>query len=56
MLVPSGSAAIATVGLALLKAGDEVLIPDNAYGPAKTLPRWNWHVMASPTHFRCLES
>ena len=35
VLVPSGLAAIATVGLAVLKAGDEVLIPDNAYGPGK---------------------
>lgn len=37
VLVPSGLAAIANVGLALLKAGDEVLIPDNAYGPSKAL-------------------
>lgn len=37
LLVPSGLAAIATVSLALLKAGDEVLIPDNAYGPSKAL-------------------
>jgi cystathionine beta-lyase len=37
LLVPSGLAAIATVALALLKTGDEVLIPDNAYGPGKTL-------------------
>ncbi|OIN94466.1 MAG: cystathionine beta-lyase [Comamonadaceae bacterium CG1_02_60_18] len=37
LLVPSGLAAIATVCLALLHAGDEVLIPDNAYGPNKTL-------------------
>ena len=37
LLVPSGLAAIATVSLALLKTGDEVLIPDNAYGPNKTL-------------------
>ena len=37
LLVPSGLAAIANVSLALLKAGDEVLIPDNAYGPNKTL-------------------
>ena len=36
-LVPSGLAAIATVALAMLKTGDEVLIPDNAYGPNKTL-------------------
>jgi len=37
VLVPSGLAAIANVALALLKSGDEVLIPDNAYGPSKTL-------------------
>src|SRR5450830_641115 len=37
LLVPSGLAAIATVSLALLKSGDEVLIPDNAYGPSKSL-------------------
>jgi len=37
LLVPSGLAAIATVGLALLHSGDEVLIPDNAYGPSKAL-------------------
>ena len=37
LLVPSGLAAIATVALALLHAGDEVLIPDNAYGPSKAL-------------------
>lgn len=35
VLVPSGLAAIANVGLALLQPGDEVLIPDNAYGPGK---------------------
>ena len=37
ILVPSGLAAIANVGMALLKAGDEVLIPDNAYGPNRAL-------------------
>ncbi|MPM77349.1 Cystathionine beta-lyase [bioreactor metagenome] len=37
LLVPSGLAAIATVSLSLLKQGDEVLIPDNAYGPNKAL-------------------
>ncbi|PKO43643.1 MAG: cystathionine beta-lyase [Betaproteobacteria bacterium HGW-Betaproteobacteria-3] len=37
VLVPSGLAAIANVNLALLAAGDEVLIPDNAYGPNKAL-------------------
>ena len=37
LLVPSGLAAIGCVSLSLLKAGDEVLIPDNAYGPNKSL-------------------
>ena len=37
LLLPSGLAAIACVALSLLKAGDEVLIPDNAYGPSKAL-------------------
>jgi len=37
VLVPSGLAAIANVALALLDAGDELLIPDNAYGPNKAL-------------------
>jgi cystathionine beta-lyase len=37
LLVPSGLAAIATVCLSLLKTGDEVLLPDNAYGPNKAL-------------------
>jgi cystathionine beta-lyase len=36
-LVPSGLAALATVALALLKSGDELLLPDNAYGPNKAL-------------------
>jgi len=37
LLVPSGLAAIATVSLALLRSRDEVLIPDNVYGPNKAL-------------------
>ena len=37
ILTPSGLAAIAQVDLALLQAGDEVLIPDNAYSPNKAL-------------------
>ncbi len=37
VLTPSGLAAIANVSLALLRTGDEVLIPDNAYGPNKAL-------------------
>lgn len=37
VLVPSGLAAIANVGMALLKSGDEVLLPDNVYGPSRAL-------------------
>ena len=37
VLSPSGLAAIANLSLALLRCGDEVLIPDNAYGPSKAL-------------------
>ena len=36
LLAPSGLAAVALVDMAFLKTGDEVLIPDNAYGPGKT--------------------
>jgi cystathionine beta-lyase len=39
LLVPSGLAAIALVDCGTLKAGDEVLIPENAYGPGKELAR-----------------
>jgi len=39
VLVPSGLAAIAVVDMALLKAGDEVLLPDNVYGPSKDFAR-----------------
>jgi cystathionine beta-lyase len=39
ILVPSGLAAITNVSMALLKSGDEVLIPDNAYGPNKGICR-----------------
>jgi cystathionine beta-lyase len=47
LLVPSGLAAIAAVDMALLSAGDEVLIPDNAYGPGKSLAEGelkNWGI------------
>ncbi|AMO24913.1 cystathionine beta-lyase [Ramlibacter solisilvae] len=37
VLVPSGLAAIANVGMSLLRSGDEVLIPHNAYGPNRVL-------------------
>ncbi|CAN5597511.1 PLP-dependent transferase [soil metagenome] len=39
LLVPSGLAAIALVNAAFLRAGDEVLLPDNVYGPSKELAR-----------------
>jgi cystathionine beta-lyase len=38
-LAPSGLAAIALVDLALLKQGDELLLPDNVYGPSRELAR-----------------
>ncbi|AEG92999.1 PLP-dependent transferase [Ramlibacter tataouinensis] len=47
VLVPSGLAAVANVDLALLKTGDEVLIPANAYGPSKALAEGelaNWGI------------
>jgi cystathionine beta-lyase len=47
VLVPSGLAAIASVNLALLHAGDEVLLPDNVYGPSKALAEGdlkNWGI------------
>ena len=55
-LVPSGLAAVVLVGMALLKAGDELLIPDNAYGPGKAfangeLAAWGiTHQMYDPTN------
>lgn len=39
LLAPSGLAAIGLVDFALLRAGDEVLIPANAYNPGKELAR-----------------
>ncbi len=38
-LAPSGLAAITLTNLALLKSGDEVLLPDNVYGPSKDQAR-----------------
>ena len=45
VLAPSGLAAITNVNVALLKAGDHVLLPSNVYGPSKEqvaswLARW----------------
>jgi cystathionine beta-lyase len=39
VLVPSGLAAIAVTDLALLKSGDELLLPDNVYGPSREVAR-----------------
>ncbi|OWW22372.1 cystathionine beta-lyase [Noviherbaspirillum denitrificans] len=40
LLAPSGLSAIAMVNFGLLKAGDDMLIPDNAYNPNRDLGRW----------------
>lgn len=39
VLAPSGLAAIALVGQSLLKTGDELLLPDNVYGPSREFAR-----------------
>jgi cysteine-S-conjugate beta-lyase len=39
VLAPSGLAAVALVDMALLAAGDEVLLPANVYGPSRELAR-----------------
>ncbi|MBD3893341.1 PLP-dependent transferase [Hydrogenophaga sp.] len=36
VLCPSGLSALTLVDMALLRCGDEVLLPDNAYGPGKS--------------------
>ncbi len=40
LLAPSGLAAIAMVDLALLRTGDDVLLPDNVYNPNRVLGNW----------------
>ncbi|NEX59804.1 cystathionine beta-lyase [Noviherbaspirillum galbum] len=40
MLAPSGLAAISMIDMALLKSGDDMLIPDNAYNPNRDLGQW----------------
>jgi cystathionine beta-lyase len=40
LLAPSGLAAIAMINLALLKSGDDVLLPENVYNPNRELGRW----------------
>jgi cystathionine beta-lyase len=47
LLVPSGLAAIANANFALLHTGDEVLLPDNVYGPSAALAEGelrNWGI------------
>jgi len=48
VLAPSGLSAVSLVDMAFLQQGDELLIPDNAYGPNKAfagveLRRWGIH-------------
>ncbi|GGZ06901.1 cystathionine beta-lyase [Pseudoduganella plicata] len=40
LLAPSGLAAISMVDFALLKTGDDVLLPDNVYHPSRVLGNW----------------
>ena len=40
LLAPSGLAAIAMIDFALLRSGDDVLLPDNVYNPNRELGRW----------------
>ncbi|MGO4377727.1 cystathionine beta-lyase [Pseudoduganella sp. RAF19] len=40
LLAPSGLAAISMVDFALLKTGDDVLLPDNVYNPNRELGKW----------------
>lgn len=62
LLVTSGLNAISTVALGLLSAGDEVLIPDNAYGPNKDfaeheLARWGIrHAWYDPMNVQDLQA
>lgn len=40
LLAPSGLAAITMIDMALLKSGDDVLLPDNVYNPNRDLGDW----------------
>lgn len=40
VLAPSGLAAISMIDLALLKTGDDVLLPDNVYNPNREMGNW----------------
>jgi cystathionine beta-lyase len=45
LLVPSGLAAVNLVDFALLRTGDELLLPQNVYGPSRELARHELHAM-----------
>ena len=40
LLAPSGLSAIAMINFALLRSGDDVLLPENVYNPNRELGRW----------------
>ena len=40
VLLPSGLAAIALAVMSFVKSGDDLLMPDNVYGPVKSLVNW----------------
>lgn len=40
LLAPSGLSAITMVDFALLKTGDDILLPDNVYHPSRVLGHW----------------
>ncbi|WUR15807.1 cystathionine beta-lyase [[Empedobacter] haloabium] len=40
LLAPSGLSAITMIDFALLKTGDDVLLPDNVYHPSRVLGNW----------------
>jgi cystathionine beta-lyase len=40
LLTPSGLSAITLVNMTFLKEGDDILLPDNVYGPSRDLGRW----------------
>ena len=40
LLAPSGLAAISMIDLALLRTGDDVLLPDNVYNPNREMGNW----------------
>jgi cystathionine beta-lyase len=50
-LAPSGLAAIAMIDFALLKSGDDMLIPDNVYNPNRELGNWLAHDFRVTTRY-----